>query len=82
MKLPFAYSHGKIPQDCKFVLSGHSVEEIVAVETNAVAILGVAGSRPSVLLVCTSANSFFCGNQSSNEVSHEIILLGSGTILK
>ncbi len=37
-------------------------------------------NRPSVVLVCASRNCSFTGSLCSNEVSHELILLGSGTI--
>ncbi len=76
------YSHGESPHDSDYVLSGHSVKEIVSVEANAVALFGVAVPRPSVVLMCSSANSGFYGNRCSSKVSHKIILLGRGTILK
>jgi hypothetical protein len=45
-------------------------------------VLGEAIPRPSVVLVCASCNCSFTGSFSSNEVSHELISLGSGTMWK
>ncbi len=43
-------------------------------------VLGESVPRLSLVLVCTSRNCSFTGSLCSNEVSHELILLGSGTI--
>ncbi len=76
------YSHGKSPHDCNSVLLGHSIEEIVPVKADAVPVFGVAGPRPSIVLVFFSANFGFGSNQNSSKVSQETIFLGRGTILK
>ena len=36
--------------------------------------------RPSLVLVCASRNCSFTGSFSSNEINHELISLGNGTI--
>ena len=43
-------------------------------------VLGDMVPRSSVVLVCASHNCYCTGSFSSNSVSHELILLGSGAI--
>ncbi len=43
-------------------------------------VLGESVPRLSMVLVCASRNCSFTGTHCSDEVSHELISLGSGTI--
>jgi hypothetical protein len=76
------HSHGESPHEFDSLLLGDVVEEIISSKSDAVAIVDVLVPHPSIVFVCSSANPDFTGSQSSSKVSHKVISLGRGTILK
>jgi hypothetical protein len=81
-KLPLTHSHGKSSHDLDQLLLQCFIEENIVPESGLVVVFEVAVPRPSVVLVCVSANSGLTGNRSSSEVSQEVILQGRVTFLK
>jgi hypothetical protein len=49
-------------------------------DANGSEVLGELVPQPGMVLVCASPKCSFTGSLCSDEVSHELILLGSGTI--
>ncbi len=79
-KLPLPESHGKGSDDLVSLGSGEGVEEDVVANSYGLKVSGEMVPRQSVVLVCASRNCSFTGSFCSNEVSHELISLGSGAI--
>ncbi len=79
-KMSLPESHGKGFNDLVLLGSGEGVKEDVVADSNGLEIPGEMVPRPSVVLVCASRNCSFTGSFCSNEVSHKLILLGSGAI--
>ena len=79
---PFAVSHGKCSHESDALRSCEAVEEGVVPESDGLCVSNPSSPRPILVLVCFSCNCGFTGSIRSNEVSHETISLGSGTILK
>ncbi len=81
-KLPFMQSQGKRSNKSNSLMSCKRFEEEVIV-SNELVILPPSFSCPSLLRVhCSLSYCGFMGNLSSNAVSHEVIFLGRGRILK
>ncbi len=74
-KLSLSESHGNGANDLVSLGSREGVEEDVVADTDGSKVLG-----PSVVVVCAFRNCSFMESFSSNKVSHELILLGSGAI--
>ncbi len=79
-KSSFTESHGKGIDDLVSLESCEGVEEDVVADSDGLEVSGEASPRPSLVLVCASRNCSLTGSFCSNEVSHELILLGSGAI--
>ncbi len=79
-KLPLLESHGKSSDDLVSLGSGEGVEKDIVANSDGLKVSGETVPRPSVVLVCASHNCSFTGSFCSNEVSHELISLGSGAI--
>ncbi len=79
-KSPLPESHGKGSDDLALLGSCEGVEKDVVANSDGLKVSGETVPRPSVVLVCASHNCSFMGSFCSNEVSHELILLGSGAI--
>ena len=73
-------SHGKGSNDLVPLVSGERLKVQVMAESDGVKILGETLPGLSLVLVCASSNCSFTGSFSSNEINHELISLGSGTI--
>jgi hypothetical protein len=73
-------SHGKGSNDLISLGSGEGVEEDVVADSNGLKIPRETVPRLSMVLMCASHNCSFTGSFCSNEVSHKLILLGSGAI--
>jgi hypothetical protein len=76
----FLESHGKGTNDLVLLGSSEGVEEDVMADANNSKVLGESAPQPSMVLVCAFHNCPFARSLCSDEVSHELILLGSGTI--
>jgi len=79
-KPSFPHSHGKASDDLVSLGTGERVEESVVGEADGVEVEAEAFPRPRSVVVCASRNCSFTGSFSSDEVSHELISLGSCTI--
>ncbi len=73
-------SHGKGSDELVPLGSGEGLEVHVVAESDGGEVHGELSPRPSLVLVCVSRNCSFTGSFLSNEVSHELILLGSGAM--
>ncbi len=73
-------SHGKDTNDFVALGSCEGVKEDILTETNGAKVLSEVVPQPNVVLVCASCNFSFTGSFCSDEISHELILLGRGTI--
>jgi hypothetical protein len=60
--------------------SCEGVKEDIVAESDGLEVLGETSPRPSLVLVCASRNCSFTGSFCSNDVSHELISLGSGAM--
>ncbi len=79
-KLSLPESHGKGANDLVLLGFFEEVKKDIMANTDGSKVLGEMVPCPSVVLVCASRNCSFMGSFSSNKVSHELILLGSGSI--
>jgi hypothetical protein len=79
-KSPFTESHGKGTNDLVLLGTCEGVKEDVVANSDGLEVLGEASPRPSLVLVCASRNCSLTGSFCSNEVSHVLILLGSGAM--
>jgi hypothetical protein len=71
---------GKSSNDLVSLRSCEGIKEDAVAISDGFEILGEPVPQPSLVLVCVSRNCSLIGSFSSNEVNHELILLGSGTI--
>jgi hypothetical protein len=72
--------YGKCSHESDVLKSCESVEEEVVSKSNGFCVC--TPSPPGLILVLVCRNCGFTGSIRSNQVSHETISLGSGTILK
>ena len=70
----------KAPMILFLLGSCEGVEEDVVADSDGLEVSGEASPRPSLVLVCASRNCSLTGSFCSNEVSHELISLGSGAM--
>jgi hypothetical protein len=75
-KLSLPKCHGRSTKDLVLLGSCEGVKEEVVANTNGSKVLDESLSRPVVVFVCASHNCSFTGSFCSNEVCHDLILLG------
>ena len=78
--LSLPVSHGKGSNDPVLLGSCEGFEVRVVAESNGVEIHRESLPQPSLVFVCASRNCSLTSSFCSNKVSHELILLRSGTI--
>ncbi len=78
----FSNSHSKCSNESCLLVSSKVCKEKVIFDSNGWKVVFPSSPSPILLLVCSSLRCSFTGNLSSNAVSHQIISLGSGWILK
>jgi hypothetical protein len=73
-------NHGTGANDLVLLGSHEGVEEDIVADTDGSEELGKTVPHSSMFVMCASCNYSITGSFSSNNVSHELILLGSSAL--